>query len=188
MKHTVLLLIILLLGFGSFAEAQTGQIVLHPGITMIPNPSPFIADWQSNPITITLTVPMTEQCNFPVKLMAEATLNGETVARTNPSKMEITTFHFGTNTFNARDIVPIKAIEFPSGIDGTYKRLGRLPEGNYSLCVWFIDATTGRVIPGSVCNPFTIQGINPPVLVAPANGANWSEYFSHSSDNSPSGL
>ncbi|MDP4220525.1 MAG: hypothetical protein Q8896_08815, partial [Bacteroidota bacterium] len=70
---------------------------------------------------------------------------------------------------------------------GTYKRLGRLPEGNYSLCVWFIDATTGRVIPGSVCNPFTIQGINPPLLLAPASGANWSEYFSHSSDKGLSG-
>ena len=91
MTHKLIFLLTWLftLGGAISASAQT-QVVLNPGLTMIPNPSEYVSDWQSNPQTIRLTVPiMTEQCNYKLKLMAEATLNGETVARTNPSKMEI---------------------------------------------------------------------------------------------------
>ncbi|HYM20131.1 MAG TPA: hypothetical protein VEW28_03900 [Candidatus Kapabacteria bacterium] len=175
MKHTVLILFGLLFAIGamlsSHADAQQGQIELHPGMTIMPNPSAYLSDWQSNPQTVTVNLALMQTFAQPVKLMAQVTLDGQPVARTNFAKMRMITLHQGINSFNALDLVPYSAIDFVGGTDQSVKRTGRLPEGNYQLCVWFADAETGSPIAGSACNGFNIIDVNPPTLVWPANGA-----------------
>lgn len=171
MKHTLILLLSLFLFVGALAtgaRAQNENIITV--LQMSPNPSPYLSDWQSRRETVTLIATLDREFPTPVKLMAQVKLNGSVVAETNPDKTPPLTLHQGTNTFNAADIIPYEAVSFKGGIDQSSKRLGRLPEGRYEICVWFIG-TPGAQIASPHCQAFTILGVNPPELISPAENA-----------------
>lgn len=157
----------LLVAFGAYAQTPniTAQLVISP------NPSPYLSDWQSHREMVMFTAMLTQPMNQPVKLMAQVSLNGQIVARTKPEKMPMLTLHQGQNLFYADRIIPFDAVSFTGNIDGISQRLGRLPEGNYDICVWFIDAERGTPIGASSCATFSIRDVNPPTLITPADGA-----------------
>ncbi|HET9137304.1 MAG TPA: hypothetical protein VFO76_11755 [Candidatus Kapabacteria bacterium] len=174
MKRTVIFysMIAVLFGIiGNFKAMAQPAVNITTQLSMPPNPSPYLSDWQSNPQSIILTANLAQPYNQPVKLMAQLTLNGQVVAKTNPQKMKLLSLHQGMNSFIAIDLVPYSAIDFTGSIDQSVQRSGMLPEGNYQICIWFVDGETPREIGGSACNPFTIRDIQPPTLLSPANGA-----------------
>jgi hypothetical protein len=171
MKHTALYLkIMLIMSIFAVAGVQAQQVEINSQLIMPPNPSANLSDWQSNPQTVILNTMVAGNYPRPVKLMASCSLNGQIVARTKFDMMKPITLHQGMNTFNAIDLVPYSAVEFTGNIDQSAKRTGKLPEGQYQFCIAFVDAETNTPIPGSACNPFGVQNVNPPTLVSPANG------------------
>ena len=154
------------------AHAQKGTNNTNtPVVIMTPNPSPFLSDWQLQRECIRLNVMLAQPMNQPVKLMAQVSLNGQVVARTKQEKMPLLTLQQGMNSFVAADIIPIQAVTFMNGIDQVSQRTGKLPEGNYEICIWFANAETGFPLISAPCQPFTIQQINPVTLISPQDGA-----------------
>jgi hypothetical protein len=174
MKRTVIfysMLAVLFSIIGNVKAIAQPEVNITTQLSMSPNPSPYLSDWQSNPQSIILTANLAQPYNQPVKLMAQLTLNGQVIAKTNPQKMKLLLLHQGINFFNAIDLVPYSAIDFTGSIDQSVQRSGMLPEGNYQICIWFVDGETFREIGGSACNAFSILSIQPPVLLSPSDQA-----------------
>ncbi len=177
MKHTLLLLQrlivfgVLLTSFG--VQAQTSSISLTTQLVMSPNPSPYLSDWQSRRETAMFTATLSQPMNQPVKLITNVSLNGQIVARTTSEKMPILTLHQGQNILFADRIIPFDAVNISGNIGGVSQRLGRIPEGNYDICVWFISAETGLPIGSSSCGTFSIRDMQPPSLISPLNDAHF---------------
>ncbi|MFI5263022.1 MAG: hypothetical protein ACHQM6_00745 [Candidatus Kapaibacterium sp.] len=171
MKHIVIVFFALLVSvLTASPEKVSAQINIEPNLLMPANPSPYLSDWQSQAGSIQLTAVLQQPYNQPVKLAAQVSLNGQIVARTKPENMPMLSLHQGMNSFNAVSIIPYQAISFVGGIDQASQRAGRLPEGNYEICVWFINPETGAALATSPCRPFTIMDVQPPVLISPTSG------------------
>lgn len=177
MKHSIIRTYItfILLFAGLFAigtaAAQTGvNPTIRPELIMAANPPSHLSDWASQRQTVMLRCYLTQPFNQPVKLSAQVSLNGQLVAKTKPEKMPMLSLHQGLNSFLAADIIPLQAVSFFGSIDQAAQRSGILPEGNYEICVSFINAETGTPLSTAQCQPFTIRDIDPPTLISPANG------------------
>ncbi len=167
-----LLVLCLSFFFSVDAQAQTGMNAnIITTVILSPNPSPYLSDWQSSPQTILVSAKLDQPLNVPVKLLAQLTLNGQIVASTNFQKMPTIVLHQGINTFNAAQLIPYQAVDIASGSRQTSERTGRLQEGSYQLCVWFVDAETSKMLGATSCNTFSIRDLQPPVLLSPSDGA-----------------
>lgn len=176
MKHTNTYLFLLVLCLSIFlgldAQAQTGMNAnITTTVILSPNPSPYLSDWQSSPQTILVSAKLDQPLNEPVKLLAQLTLNGQIVASTNFQKMPTISLHQGMNTFNAAQLIPYQAVDIASGSKQSSERTGRLQEGSYQLCVWFVNAETAKMLGATSCNTFSIRDVQPPVLLSPSDGA-----------------
>jgi hypothetical protein len=177
MKHTVTYLAVLflfvsaLLGEKAHSQGTDQTASVRVDLMMSPRPSPYLSDWTSHQETVQLTLTLTGAQSAQVRLAAQVTLNGQTVAVTNIDKMPVLTLHEGANGFNGADIIPLHAVSFQGNIDASAQRLGRLPEGQYEICVAAIPYPEVVKPSGQVCRPFQIQDVEPPVLISPADGS-----------------
>ncbi len=167
MKHQLpyyfsLCFVLLLLG----AQAGFGQVTVN--FVMSPRPSPYLSDWEQRHETAQLTVTNNDPyAETVIRIQASVSRNGEIVARTKQQSMPVLQLHRGQNTFIAVNIFPLAAVEFVGGIDKSAQRLGKLPEGNYSICVQLTDIETGAVIADAGCQSFLVLDVRPPQLIAP---------------------
>jgi hypothetical protein len=173
-RTTILLVLALLISGAGLAKAQTVNVKL----TIMPNPSSHLSDWQSDPNAVIVTVvnPTTQPLN--AILSSKLEYNGQLAASIKESAKPQVTLAPGTNIFRGAQILPINGIEFTGNLATTAQRSGMLPEGQYQLCVNFQVTMPGQspsAPPNTVnagnCGQFTIVAITPPVLLQPADGA-----------------
>jgi hypothetical protein len=140
----------------------------------IPAPSPYLADWATSPAIAQLIVSNSTGSATPATVTVRFLQGGGragTVVGTGPS--DITSIPSSPATvFLTPQIARWRDVVFTGAVGTQYRRTGRLPEGQYTLCVDFanMQSPTGGPIPNaSGCGNFTVTYPQPPRLLAPAN-------------------
>lgn len=136
-----------------------------------PDPSPYIADWESDPSIVTLVLSYSGNGNQAFFLDGRI-LRGSTPIVGGRS----TPFEFVRPTqllLTTRDgIWDRNSVTYQTALRDQIERTGRIPDGEYQFCV---DVRAGiPEAPGVLlvqdCAPFSITAPQPPSLVAPADG------------------
>ena len=151
-------------------NAQQLQLVLQ----MSPNPSPYISDWQTRQETILLSVTNPSQDIVLVRVAGRVHQGGPSgplLAQTKVPEMPVIEIMPGASIFNAEDVVPFDQIEFFGGVEVDAARTGRIPSGEYTLCVDLVDAQSLAPVTQQRCQPFFVQQHLPGQLLAPFNDA-----------------
>jgi hypothetical protein len=158
------------LGAVSLARAQSPDWTAF--LTVRPDPSPYIADWQSDPSVVTLVLSYSGSADVPFYLDGTILRGGALIVTgrstafefVRPSQVLLTT----------RDgIWEQNSVTYPSSLKDQLVQTGRIPDGDYQFCV---DArqgtpeTGGGALLAHACQDFTITAPQPPALVAPGNG------------------
>lgn len=152
------------------ALAQPLQLTLM----MSPNPSPYLSDWEQRKETVLLSITNPQQNPFAVRIRARVFQGGPTgtlLAETKLEDMPILQIMPGSSIFDGGQIVPADAVKFYGNVEGNAARTGRLPGGQYTLCVDLVDAELGQVLSQQKCAGFFITLHLPPQLYNPQNNA-----------------
>jgi hypothetical protein len=155
MPHTRTFLTILLL----FAARSAGALTINADIIISPNPSPYLSDWQSHRETATLV--LSHDGAGPIRLQIR------TVLRSLYSGLEIVTavstldnVVSQTSTYTAEKLFPTSSITYDNSVPAELKRLGRVPAGEYELCVYITpisEAPSSGVQTITRCREFVIK-------------------------------
>ena len=143
-------------------------------VSISPRPSPYLSDWQDRTETATLVV-INETADeryvrIYTKIFRGGFSSGDLQAESDIYKMPVIMVPPGVSTFDAADILPLEAIMFYGGVDETAQRSGKLPAGNYTICVQLYDAEMFEPITEDKCVLFNITDYQPPTLLRPADG------------------
>lgn len=152
-----------------FASSATfGQVTLR--LFVVPNPSPFLADWKGHPEYVQLTIVNSSASPIEGQLEVELSINSEVVARSKPGQPPPITVQPGASRLMGTEIVNMEDLNF----FGNYQRVaistGMLPGGQYSYCVRMRSRLTGQLVT-SDCKPLTIAASRRPVLLFPVNAS-----------------
>lgn len=151
-------------------NAQQLQLTL----IMNPNPSPYLSDWQTRHETVIVSITNTQQNPVAVKLKARVLVGGPTgqlIAETKFADMPVLNLPPGATIVSAEEIVPQQAIKFYGGVDQSTVQTGRIPSGNYVLCVELLSAQNQNPLTPQKCGSFNIQQFIAPQLLNPLNDA-----------------
>ncbi len=145
------------------------QIPWQATLTINPFPSPYISDWQTNPSSLgSLSIFKDSRTPTQITLQISITLGGlgEVFQGTSsPIAIPAVTNYFIDNT----KIMRIANPSFPnSDLKTKSIQSGRLPEGEYMICINVLDQN-GGILAANVCGNFTIVYPEPPHLVFPMN-------------------
>lgn len=137
-----------------------------------PNPSPYIADWQSDPSIVTLVLSYTGTADVAFYLTGRIMHGSARVlAGTSaefefprPSQLLLTT---------KDGIWDPNSVTYQSALRDQLERTGRIPDGDYEFCVDAhagLPESGGGAILASACAAFTIVAPLPPSLISPYDG------------------
>ncbi len=135
-----------------------------------PYPSPYISDWQNNPASLgSLTIFRTVNSSEQITISLTVTLNGTGevfTGVTEPIDIPAVSSYVIDNT----KITNIQNPSYPnSDLRAKSIQSGRLPEGEYSVCMTVLN-NDNVVLVSNLCSNFTIVYPEPPQLIYPFNG------------------
>ena len=158
-----LTLAFLIMGTGT-CLAQQFQI----GLAMSPNPSPFLSDWEERTETVIVTVTNLSQNDRLVKIKAQIFQGSALRAETNTPDMPIINAEaLSTQTVDAEFVIPLQSIQLYGTSQDAIVQTGKIPAGNYQICVTVVDAETEQTLSEEVCRAFNVTSYNPPILILP---------------------
>lgn len=156
------------------------------GTFVITNPSPYVSDWETNSSMAILTLinsKRTMDVDVRVRLnkdgqQVSSVLSGD-ITRINgpegPGKPPVTTI------FKSNQIAKWSQLKFTGEIKQAVERTGRLPEGNYEVCV---DIKQKNLLRGEIPSELTLCGsfvilmqAQPPRLILPQDNSEVAEQF-----------
>lgn len=157
-----------------FAVVATLSQPLQLTLQIQPNPSPYLSDWQTRKETAFLSVTNASTSTQLVRVDArvfKGAPSGNPIANTKTQQMPILQIDPGVVMFDAADIFPADAVQFQDGVDADATRTGRIPAGNYTLCVTLVNAeNVMQPLSQQRCAGFNVQHVLPPQLLYPVNG------------------
>lgn len=161
-----------LIGAVALAPALAAQSpAWNTFLNVRPDPSPYIADWESDPSVVTLVLSYSGSGNQAFFLDGRILRGGTPLVGgrstpfefVRPSQLILTT----------RDgIWERNSVTYATTLRDQIERTGRIPDGEYQFCV---DVRAGiPEAPGALlaqdCSPFSITAPQPPSLLGPADG------------------
>jgi len=162
--------------FLASALAAATAVAQSPDFTVFlnvrPDPSPYVADWESDPSIVTLVLSYTGTDPVSFYLDGRVLRGSESVVAgrstpfefVRPSQLVLTT---------SDGIWESNSVTYQASLRDQLVQTGRLPDGESQFCV---DAREGlpEAGPGALlaadCAPFSITAPQPPGLVTPADG------------------
>lgn len=141
-------------------------------LTVRPDPSPYIADWEADPSIVTLVLSYSGSANVAFHLDgrilrgAARVVGGRSGAFefVRPSQLLLTT----------RDgIWQTNSVIYEPALRDQLERTGRIPDGEYQFCVDVregLPEAPGGALLAQACADFSITAPAPPSLVAPFDG------------------
>lgn len=165
MKRSVLFILIITL-----LTSATAQIRLQiAGVN--PKPTSRLSDWSiSKNIFTLLATGGSGLPETPVKFKVEMKESGAVIGSTNLATAPTFIIKSGTaNIFNAGDVLSLQAILFTGSAKNALTKTGRLPEGNYELCVRAVNPVDFAPLSEISCISFFITSYQLPILLSPVN-------------------
>jgi hypothetical protein len=140
-------------------------------------PAPiYLSDWHKSQTGIATVVYNTkEEISVQVKFRTQLqNASGNIIATSNDASAVIYTIRKGANSFSLDKILQIENLQFTIGnYIRNIQTHGKLPEGDYQLCILLINFKDNRVLmPAPVCRQFTQANYQLPYLLAP-NDKTW---------------
>lgn len=167
-------LVILGMIVSSITTISQTSIMVQVSLAISPNPSPYLSDWETQHETAILILQNMSPNELFVRLDVKCRVDnqqGAVIAETKLGDMPVLQLPARqVLTLTGRDIVPFNAVRFFGSVDKVATRTGRIPPGNYVLCVGILDAEREQPVSQVICRQFSIQIYRPPVLLQPVNG------------------
>jgi hypothetical protein len=154
--------VVILLASSSVVPRVFAQASWDAQLVVDPYPSAYLSDWETNPTISTLTITNPTGQDRAVSLVYRVTdqagqvlANGRSDAQTLPPGATTYTSFVDISGSSSHD----------ANLEGQMRRTGRLPEGDYTVCVVATDQ--GGFVLAETCAHFAIVYPDPPLLVAP---------------------
>ncbi len=145
---------------------SAAQVTLR--LFVVPNPSPYLAEWKGHPEYVQLTIINTSTSTIDGQLEVELSVNNDVVARSKPGQPPPIQVPPGTRTLMGTEIVNMEDLTFFGNAQRVAISTGMLPAGRYTYCVRMRNRATGQLVSAD-CRPLTIEASRRPVLILPAN-------------------
>lgn len=169
MRNLHILLVGLILCSAALSQPLQLQLQLNP------NPSPYLSDWQTRTETIFLSVNNPTTNTFQVKVdgrVFKGGPTGELQAQSKIPEMPPITIPPGPTILNAESVFPYDLVKFYGHVEQVATRAGRIPAGQYTLCVALVNAENpDQMLSQPRCSGFIIRHYLPPQLILPANNS-----------------
>ncbi len=156
-----------------------------------PYPSPYTSDWETNPSALgSLVVTFNgDRLNYTVFLDVKIFKTGKDEVFHSVSNSLV--LNQAMTVVDNTKLVKFRGADYPDkDFKNKIEQSGRIPEGQYTVCV-NINNADGITVSGNNCANFTIVYPEPPQLISPANGDlitqntypvfQWTPIFAHPS-------
>jgi hypothetical protein len=156
------------------------------GTFVITNPSPYVSEWETNESIAILTI-INSKRTMDVDVRARLNKDGQQVSSVlsgditqirgpdGPGKPPVTTI------FRTTQIAKWSQLKFTGSLKESVERTGRLPEGNYEVCIDIVQKNLQQGENASnitLCSSFLIMMLaQPPKLILPQDNSDVREKF-----------
>ncbi|MEP7318924.1 MAG: hypothetical protein ABI921_09275 [Panacibacter sp.] len=167
MKRNICFLFFLLPCFAVYAQLNTT-------ISVQSSPTAVLSEWYGRNSVVTFVVTKIDSAPQQVIFKTEIKLtDGTVIATTDLSRAIPVTLSRGTKVYFSKDVMPLENMIITGRYKAILDRTGKLPAGNYQLCVQLIGQGAGGLQPlvASKCGNFNMVAFQLPVLMMPANNA-----------------
>jgi len=135
-------------------------------LLIVPFPSPYLSDWETNPTIATYTLVNGTEAAQDAILYYEVRNQAGTIVTSGRSDPQAVSPGAPLVYTSFSDIAG--STQHDAALEDQVTRSGRMPEGDYTACV--VAASRGGFVLARVCETFTIVYPDPPMLIAPADG------------------
>jgi hypothetical protein len=163
MKKIQILAVLLFTAFQIQAQISTTLNVLS-------SPTAVLSEWAiKNPI-VNFIVDKADPNNQPVIFKTEMKLiDGTVIGVTDVAKATPVILPRGVRVFYSKDVMPLEVMNFSGTYRSTLEKTGKLPSGQYQLCVSILAPGTFQTLVAAKCRNFNLAAIQLPFLMMPAN-------------------
>lgn len=162
MKKIFLIAAIFLTGYVCLAQLTTTLVV-------VPQPPGALINWGTKELTYIIS---NQVGSAPRSFIVKAELkesNGTVAATTNLAKARVRTMGPATLILYAADVIPLDAMVFNGKYKLSLERSGKLPAGNYELCLQLVTSIDFLPVSEIRCRNFTLAAFQLPIPTIPAN-------------------
>jgi hypothetical protein len=168
------IIILLILAMFFMPKGIKAQYTLNFNISY---PAPiYLSDWHKSQTGIaTVVFNIKEEVSVQAKFKTQLqNVSGDILASSNDASAVVYTIRKGANTFSLDKILQLENLQFSvSTLIRNIQTVGKLPEGNYQLCIQLISVKDNSVLlKVPVCRSFTQANYQLPYLLAP-NDKTW---------------
>jgi hypothetical protein len=165
-RFIINILFVSLFGISSFAQVTTV-------LTLQARPTSKLSEWATrNEVMQYSCLLQGSVTSMQVKIKAEfRDASGTVLGNANLANLPITTILNGVNILFAKDVLLLQYFTFTPSVQKALNQNGRLPEGNYQLCLQLVTTTDYKPVSAEVCKSFFVTSYLMPVLILPANNS-----------------
>lgn len=133
-------------------------------------PPPNLSDWALRNTVLNFIVDYGRPDPARVIFKTEIKLlDGTVVATTNVQTAPVYTINRGVTVYYSKDVMPLESMSFNGQYRSTLNRTGKLPSGQYQICVTILQSGTFQVLAAERCRNFNLTGFQLPFLMLPAD-------------------
>lgn len=153
--------------FFLFEFAATAQVKLQL-VLGNNNPPAQINEWvyRRDLFTIIASLQGSASQRFILKIEIK-TIDGTVVASNNLASSKITTVQSGNTILSTADFFQTETLIFNGSYQQTFQRTGKLPAGQYQLCVRAVSPSDFIPLTEELCRSFIIVSYQLPILIQP---------------------
>jgi predicted phage tail protein len=136
------------------------------------NPPAQINEWsyRRDLFTIIATLQGTASQRFILKTEIK-TMDGTLVASNNLATAKVITVQSGTTVLSVADFFQPETLSFTGSYQQTFRRTGKLPAGQYQLCIRAVTPADFIPVTEELCRNFFIVSYQLPILMQPLHEA-----------------
>ncbi|HMJ46596.1 MAG TPA: hypothetical protein VK498_04670 [Ferruginibacter sp.] len=150
------------------AASATAQ--LNTNLVLAATPPANLSEWGNRREVLTYIINSQAGVSFPVIIKTEIkTTDGTVIGTTDLVKARVITPSAATTILFANDVLPLEIFLFTGKYQSSLQRSGKLPSGNYMLCVQLVRPVDYTPVSAVVCKSFYLASIQLPVLMKPYN-------------------
>jgi hypothetical protein len=153
-----------------FLTATIGRAQFNPTLVLSPQPPGSLLSWGTK--VLTYVVAGGQPGAPPRQALIKAVLttaDGTVVATTNLAKARIVLVGQGTVLFYAADVIPPDIMIFNGKYKTSLDKTGKLPAGNYQLCVQLVTPVDFFPMSEERCRNFVLAAYQLPIPMMPAH-------------------
>ncbi|MBA4258714.1 MAG: hypothetical protein C0446_06090 [Chitinophaga sp.] len=143
---------------------------INTTLTVQSQPPANLSEWATRNAVLSFVVDYGRPDPQPVIFKTEIKLlDGTVVATTDVQKVNSIILNRGVSIFFAKDVMPLENLIFTGQYRKTIERTGKLPSGQYQVCVSILQPGTFQIIAADRCRIFNLLGVQLPFLMMPIN-------------------